>query len=435
MTLSWNRHGKSGIRLVKVRRPEGDDRGEPHEIVDLTIDVQLEGAFAPVYVEGDNTGCLATDTMKNTVYAFARQDPIDHVESFVLRLAEHFAGRPLVERVRMAATEQRWERLVGGWPPPSACVRAAWRRAVDRRRHARRAGRRDRVRPDEPRGAEDDRFGVRRFSARRVHDAPRHRRSRPRDVDDGVVDVSPWHVRFFSARPDSRGAPRDLRGARQPIGPAYAVRDGRGGAGGVPRHLRHHVDHAQPASPAGQSRAVRARQPERRVRRDGPALLGSSRRPFGDNSPMAIDLSTTFTGMRFENPFLLSSAPPTESESNILRAFDAGLGRRRHEDDRPASGGQRRRAQDEVPARRRRFAAPVDEEASGRGAALVLELGAHLRQDARLVGAAPRAASSRRFPIACSSRRSWRARATTPSCATGRRSPWRVRSRAATRWS
>ena len=38
------------------------------------------------------------------------------------------------------------------------------------------------------------------------------------------------------------------------------------------------------------------------------------------------DLSVTFTGIRFENPFLLSSAPPTESESNILRAFEAGWG-------------------------------------------------------------------------------------------------------------
>ncbi|MEW6224940.1 MAG: NAD-dependent dihydropyrimidine dehydrogenase subunit PreA [Chloroflexota bacterium] len=38
------------------------------------------------------------------------------------------------------------------------------------------------------------------------------------------------------------------------------------------------------------------------------------------------DLSTVFTGLRFENPFLLASAPPTESESNILRAYDAGWG-------------------------------------------------------------------------------------------------------------
>ena len=41
---------------------------------------------------------------------------------------------------------------------------------------------------------------------------------------------------------------------------------------------------------------------------------------------MAIDLSVTFTGIRFANPFLLSSAPPTESESNILRAFESGWG-------------------------------------------------------------------------------------------------------------
>jgi dihydroorotate dehydrogenase len=38
------------------------------------------------------------------------------------------------------------------------------------------------------------------------------------------------------------------------------------------------------------------------------------------------DLSTEFTGIRFPNPFMLASAPPTESESNIRRAFDAGWG-------------------------------------------------------------------------------------------------------------
>jgi dihydroorotate dehydrogenase len=38
------------------------------------------------------------------------------------------------------------------------------------------------------------------------------------------------------------------------------------------------------------------------------------------------DLSTVFTGTRFENPFLLASAPPTESESNIMRAYEAGWG-------------------------------------------------------------------------------------------------------------
>ena len=41
---------------------------------------------------------------------------------------------------------------------------------------------------------------------------------------------------------------------------------------------------------------------------------------------MATNLGVTFTGLRFENPFLLASAPPTESDSNIMRAFGAGWG-------------------------------------------------------------------------------------------------------------
>src|SRR5439155_11086997 len=42
--------------------------------------------------------------------------------------------------------------------------------------------------------------------------------------------------------------------------------------------------------------------------------------------PRMPNRTVTFTGIHFENPFLLSSAPPTESESNIQRAFDAGWG-------------------------------------------------------------------------------------------------------------
>src|SRR5205814_10185613 len=41
---------------------------------------------------------------------------------------------------------------------------------------------------------------------------------------------------------------------------------------------------------------------------------------------IGLDRSMSFTGMLFENPFLLSSAPSTESESNIMRAVEAGWG-------------------------------------------------------------------------------------------------------------
>ena len=129
--LTWNRYGKSRIRLVKVRRSR-----DPHELVDLTVDVQLEGAFDTVYVDGDNGPCLATDTMKNTVYAMARRHPIDHVETFGLALADHFLAKPSVSRARIRIIEQPWERLAtGGQPHPHAFVQAGaehWTTVVTR---------------------------------------------------------------------------------------------------------------------------------------------------------------------------------------------------------------------------------------------------------------------------------------------------------------
>jgi len=104
--LTWNRYGKSRIRLVTV-----DRAGDAHQLRDLTVDVQLEGAFDRVYTDGDNAACLPTDTMKNTVYALARRHGVDRVEAFLARLADHFAAKPGVSRVRVSAVEQPWRRL------------------------------------------------------------------------------------------------------------------------------------------------------------------------------------------------------------------------------------------------------------------------------------------------------------------------------------
>ena len=41
---------------------------------------------------------------------------------------------------------------------------------------------------------------------------------------------------------------------------------------------------------------------------------------------MADELKTNFTGLEFVNPFVLASAPPTESKRKILKAFESGWG-------------------------------------------------------------------------------------------------------------
>ncbi|HKO29369.1 MAG TPA: urate oxidase [Solirubrobacteraceae bacterium] len=115
-------YGKSEVRLVKVSRRTGG-----HDLLDLTVDVGLEGDFDAAYTEGDNTGLLATDTMRNTVYALAKQHPIDDIESFGQRIAEHFlaAGRG-VTRASVHIVEHPWDRLeVGGRPHEHAFQRGS----------------------------------------------------------------------------------------------------------------------------------------------------------------------------------------------------------------------------------------------------------------------------------------------------------------------
>jgi urate oxidase len=105
--LGQNNYGKSGVRLVKVKRDT--DR---HELWDLTVDVALEGDFEAAHVRGDNIGLLATDTMRNTVYALAKAHLSGAIEEFGMKLVDHFleAG-PTVERARVRIAEHPWNRI------------------------------------------------------------------------------------------------------------------------------------------------------------------------------------------------------------------------------------------------------------------------------------------------------------------------------------
>jgi urate oxidase len=107
IVLGQNDYGKSEIRLVKVERDT--DR---HGLRDLTVDVALEGDFEAAHVRGVNTGLLATDTMRNTVYALAKDHLTESIEEFGLKLVAHFleAG-PTVERARVRIAEHPWDRI------------------------------------------------------------------------------------------------------------------------------------------------------------------------------------------------------------------------------------------------------------------------------------------------------------------------------------
>jgi urate oxidase len=118
--LSWNGYGKAEVRLVKVSRGE-----TAHELADLTVDVQLQGDFEPAHTAGDNACVLPTDTMKNTVYALARQGPVDPPERFGERLATQFLEAcPAASRAVITLTRHRWDRVMTDRAPhPHAFLR------------------------------------------------------------------------------------------------------------------------------------------------------------------------------------------------------------------------------------------------------------------------------------------------------------------------
>src|SRR5262245_50609013 len=108
--LAETAYGKSSVRLVKVTR-----RGDRHDLKDLTVGIRFEGDYDQSYTEGDNSGVLPTDTMKNTVYALAAQESVEEPETFGVSLARHFLARnPRLGRVRIDITEHPWGRITVG---------------------------------------------------------------------------------------------------------------------------------------------------------------------------------------------------------------------------------------------------------------------------------------------------------------------------------
>ena len=106
IVLGDNQYGKAEVRVVKVTRDT--DR---HQIEDLNVTSQLRGDFQAAHLQGDNAHVVATDTQKNTIYAFAR-DGIGSPEAFLLRLSEHFtSGFEWVTGGRWEAEAYTWERI------------------------------------------------------------------------------------------------------------------------------------------------------------------------------------------------------------------------------------------------------------------------------------------------------------------------------------
>ena len=105
--IKSNNYGKSRVRVLKVKRDT-----PVHEIKEMNVNIQLEGDFETVHTEGDNRMVLPTDTMKNTVYVLAKENPVNSIEEFGLTLAKYFLdNNKQVSNVSIEIEEKLWRRI------------------------------------------------------------------------------------------------------------------------------------------------------------------------------------------------------------------------------------------------------------------------------------------------------------------------------------
>lgn len=105
--LIQDSYGKSAVRVAKITR-----FADYHEFKEVHVNIQLEGNFETVYTEGVNSIVLPTDTMKNTIFALAKEHPLNTLEDFGLFVADYFLkNNPQVLKIRLDLTQINWQRL------------------------------------------------------------------------------------------------------------------------------------------------------------------------------------------------------------------------------------------------------------------------------------------------------------------------------------
>ena len=98
------RYGKHEVSFYRTHPTRGLFAGR------VSIDVFGDN-FLPAYTEGDNRGVVATDTMKNFVYAMALEYPGGHYEGFADFLARQFLQHyEQMQSLRISIRELPFER-------------------------------------------------------------------------------------------------------------------------------------------------------------------------------------------------------------------------------------------------------------------------------------------------------------------------------------
>ncbi|KAH7140734.1 uricase [Dactylonectria macrodidyma] len=120
--VSAARYGKDNVRVYKVHR---DTETGVQTVTEMTVCCLLEGEIETSYTEADNSVVVATDSIKNTIYITAKENPVTPPELFASILGDHFIQKYAhIHVANVKVVTHRWSRLdVDGKPHPHSFIK------------------------------------------------------------------------------------------------------------------------------------------------------------------------------------------------------------------------------------------------------------------------------------------------------------------------
>ncbi|OHE94459.1 uricase [Colletotrichum orchidophilum] len=118
--LASARYGKDNVRVYKVEK-----NGNTQTVTEMTVCCLLEGEIETSYTVANNSVVVATDSIKNTTYIKAKENPVNPPELFASILGAHFLETySHIHTANVKIIQHRWTRMtIDGKPHPHSFFR------------------------------------------------------------------------------------------------------------------------------------------------------------------------------------------------------------------------------------------------------------------------------------------------------------------------
>jgi len=105
--LGYNKYGKANVKFLRVVKET-----PKHLVHEVKAKMQLEGDFNESFETGNNRQVVPTDTMKNSLYIYAKKFNLNCLEEWAIEVGKDMLQRHnQISVVNLELEESNWERI------------------------------------------------------------------------------------------------------------------------------------------------------------------------------------------------------------------------------------------------------------------------------------------------------------------------------------